>query len=312
MSNFLTPNKIRTDVGESVFFTEQLNYIQARVYNYEYPQRKAFRLIPVDTSAPDGAEFVTYTQFQSVGRARIINSYADDAPNVGLQAVRITQPVISLADCYRYSFQEIRAARMANLDLDSRLAIAAREAIEQEMNDLAFGGDQTTGLVGFLNNPSVPTYQVPNDGVGVSTLWINKTPEQILRDMNQAVINIVANTNGVERPDTLLLPLAQYMYIYSTPRSPNSDTTILDYFLENSEFIRSVEWVPQLAGAGPNGADVMIAYRNDLTKLAMQIPMPFMQHEPQARNFEWVINCEARFGGVTILYPLSMTIAYGI
>ena len=52
-------------------------------------------------------------------------------------------------------------------------------------------------------------------------------------------------------PNTVLLPVAQYTLIASTPRSTASDTTILEYFIQNNPFITTVDWVPELAGAGP-------------------------------------------------------------
>ncbi len=299
------------DVGD-LFFATQLEYVQAEVYNFKYPQMKAFQYIPINYNIDPGAEFVSATGFQSVGRARIINSYADDLPEAGILGTQLTSRVMGIGTSYRYSHQEIRAARMANLPLPTRLAEAARMANDQKINDLAISGDTQAGLYGLVNNPNVPVVTVPADGVGASTLWVNKTPEQVLRDLNLIANQIVVNSNGVEVPDTLLLPLDQYTYIASTPRSNIGDMTILQFFLLNNQFITTVDWMPQLSGAGVNGADVMIAYNRSRTNLEMQIPLAFTQHNPQERNLEFVIPCESRFGGVRIYYPLSMVIGEGI
>jgi len=56
----------------------------------------------------------------------------------------------------------------------------------------------------------------------------------------------------------------------------------------------------------------MIAYDNSADKLAMQIPLPFTQYAPQERNLEFVIPCEARFGGVSVYFPMSMIKGEGI
>lgn len=312
MFNPRTFKSERLDAAGNVFFARQLEFVQNKIYEFQYPELRAFRFIPIDFSAPAGAEFVTATQYKSTGRARIINSYADDLPQAAILGMQLTTPVRSIGTSYRYSHQEIRNAQMAGLPLSIQLASAARLANDQLINDLAISGDAETGLTGIVNNPNVPVITVPANGVGNTTQWVNKSAEQILSDMNLAINSVVANTNGVELPDTLLLPLAQYTYIASTPRSPNSDTTILDYFKLNNEFVRDVSWIQQLAGAGEAGSDVMIAYRQDPNKLAMQIPMAFTQYAPQERNLEFVINCESRFGGVSIYYPMSMLIAEGI
>ncbi len=303
---------LNLDAAGDIFFARQLEFIQAKIYEYQYPALKSFQLIPINYDVPAGAEYITATQYQSVGRARIINSYADDLPEAGVIGTQLTNPVVGIGASYRYSHQEIRAAQMARVALPLRLAEAARRANDQTVDNLAFFGNPTVGMTGLLNNPNVPTQTVPADGTGGNTEWTTKSPDQILRDMNLIVNQIVVNSNEVEMPDTLLLPLEQYTLIASTPRSANSDTTILNYFLMNNPFIRQVIPVPKLDGAGTAGADIMVAYEKNENKLQMAIPLPFTQYQPQERNLEFVIPCESRFGGVSIYYPLSLIIGEGI
>lgn len=307
---------LNLDAGGDIFFARQLEFVQAKIYEFQYPALKSFQLIPINYNVPAGAEYVTTTQFQSVGRARIINSYADDLPEAGLLGTQLTNPVQGIGTSYRFSHQEIRAAQMNRMDLSLKLGEAARRANDQLVDNLAFFGNPAVGMTGLLNNPTVPTQTVPSDGAGMlpggPTAWVNKTPDQILRDMNLIVNQIVVQSNEVEMPDTLLLPLAQYTLIASTPRSANSDTTILNYFLMNNPYIRQVVPVPKLDGAGVNGVDIMVAYERNDNKLEMTIPLPFTQYAPQERNLEFVIPCESRFGGVSIYYPYSLIIGEGI
>lgn len=308
----MTKAAVRMDADTAIFFSRQLEYIMPKVYEFEYPELMAFRVLPINTNFSPGAEFITATGYQSVGRARLINSYADDLPEAGLLGMQLTNPVVGIGTSYRYSYQEIRAARLANLNLPMRLAEAARRANDQMVNDLALLGSPATGLYGLVNNPNINATPVPNDGTGASTLWTTKTGDQIIRDMNLIVNTIVAQSNNVERPNTLLLPQAQYSLIASTPRSQFSDTTILQYFLLNNPYIREVIPVPQLAGAGEGDVDIMIAYDRNPDKIFMAMPLMFVQHPPQERNLEFVIPCESRFGGTVVYYPLSVLIGEGI
>ena len=308
-ANFRSDN---LDSYGNLFFGNQLEFIQAEIYNYKYAPLKAFELIPINYNIPAGAKFVSATGYQSVGRARIINNYADDLPEVSVLGQKLTNPVISLGCSYRYSYDDIRSAQYGNVPLSAQLGISARLANDQLVNKLALNGDTQSGLIGWLNNPNIPSASVPADGTGASTLWINKTPDQILRDMNLIVNGVVVNSNEVEIPDSLGLPLDQYTYIASTPRSSMSDTTILDYFKLNNPYIRNVYSIQNLAGAGPGGVDIMIAFAKDPTKFQMQIAMPFTQYAPQERNLEFIINCESRFGGVQVYLPLSQNIGEGI
>jgi hypothetical protein len=309
---------VSLDANETFFFARELEYIKSKSYDIEFPEMKAFKHLPISTEAGEGAQSITYAQFEETGMARIIESYANDLPRADIRGKEFTSPVKGIGVSYGYSTQEIRAAIYVGRSLTQRQANAARRANDQKVNRLAWFGDDTYRILGLINNTNIPASFVPADGTGASTLWSTKTPDQILRDMNQVVNSINVTTLGVEVPNTLLLPLEQYTLIASTPRSSVSDTTILEYFLQNNPFITTVDWVPELAGAGPipmGGSDpsnIMIAYDKNPDKLTMEIPMPFTQYPPQERGLEFVVPCESRYGGVIVYYPLSLNIGEGI
>ena len=300
------------DDNEVFFFARELERIKAQSYDTEYPELKSFSLIPISTEAGPGAEFITYQSFNSTGSAKVIASYADDLPRADVRGQEFTSPVRGIGCSYGYNIQEIRAAQMAGRSLTDRQSAAARLAHDQRVNYLAFFGDPNFDLGGFFNNPNVPSTSVPADGTGGNTEWIFKTPDQILRDMNLFANMIPVATLGVEYPTTMLLPIAQYTLVASTPRSPNSDTTILQYFIENNPYVKSVQMVPECAGAGPLGTDIMMAYNQNPRKVTMELAMPYTQHAPQERVLEFVVPCESRYGGVLFYYPLSANIGEGI
>ena len=311
-------HSVNLDANSSAFFARELEYIKAQTYDVQYPQLKATQLLPVSTEAGPGAESITYQQFDQVGMAKIISNYADDLPRADIKGKEFTAPVRSLGDSYGYSVQEIRAAQFAGRGLEQRKANAARRGVEQKINKIGWFGDSEHGLNGFLNHPNITRVAVDDSGTGSSTLWADKTPDQILADMNDLANNIFEVTNGVEMPNTLLMPIDQYTYIASTARSNNSDTTILQYFLQNNPFIDTVEWVNELKGAGlgvggvNEGADVMVAYDRSPDKLTLEIPQPFEQFPVQERGLEYVVPAHARIGGVIVYYPLSVAIGEGI
>lgn len=311
-----TFSQLRHDAGETFFFARELEYIKSKSYDIEFPDMKAFKHIPISTEAGEGAQAITYAQFEEVGLARVIESYADDLPRADITGKEYTTQVKSIGVSYGYSVQEIRAAIYVGRSLTQRQANAARRANDQQINRLAWFGNTTYNILGILNTPNIPEYLVPNTGVGATTQWVNKNPDQILLDLNNITNSIVGLTKGVEMPNTVLLPVNQYTLIASTPRSPTSDTTILEYFIQNNPFITTVDWVPELAGAGPVvmsvATDLFIAYDKNPDKLTMEIPMPFTQYPPQERGLEFVVPCESRYGGIITYYPLSLAIGYGI
>jgi len=298
---------VHLDADESVFFARQLEHIKAKTYDILYPELKARSLIPVSREAGRGAKHITYRQYDQTGFAKIVASYSDDLPRADVKGKEFIANVKRLGASYGYNVDEIRSAQFAGVSLEQRKANAARRAVSQLENDLVWFGDVASGIVGLINHPNIGSYTIPNDGTGPSKLWANKTPDQIIRDLNGVANKAMADTLGIHAADTLLLPIAKYTYIASTPRSANSDTTILQYFLQNNPFIKSVEWVNELQGAGTGGVDVMIAYKKSPDVLTMEVVEDFEQLPVQERNLEFVVNCGERFGGTLVFYPLAIT-----
>ncbi len=299
------------DAAESVFFERELEHRKSKTYDVIRAPLKAFELIPVSTEAGAGAESIVYEQYDSTGIAKIIANYADDLPRADVKGKEFTAMVKSVGNSYGYSLQEVRAAQMAGKSLEQRKANAAGRSQREKWNKIAFFGDEENNLPGWLNNPNVPSAPVAAGSSG-DTEWVNKSPSEKLKDMNDAANAIVALTNGAEIPDTLVLPIEQYSDIASTARSDTSDTTILEYFLKNNPYIKSVEWANELAGAFPGGTDGFIVYRRDPDAMEFEMPVSFEQLPVQEKGLEYLVNCHSRVAGTIVRYPLSQSFKYGI
>lgn len=305
------------DSSESMFLQRQLDYIKQQTYDIKYAELKARKLIPVSSEADPGAENIFYRQYDQSGIAKIISNYADDLPDADVSGKEFFATVKTLGASYKYNIQEMRAAVYGNVPLEQRRANAARRSIAQKENKLAFFGDTASNLIGLFSAPNVTSLTIPATGTGSTTQWVNKTPDQILFDMNLVANTVVSTSLGVENPDTMLLPLSQFNYVASTARSQYSDKTILNYFLENNPYIKEVEWVNELKGAGVSGSgggpyDRMYAYRRSPEVLTLEIPSDFEQLELEIRNLVYKVPCIERFGGVLVYYPLALAFGDGI
>jgi hypothetical protein len=296
------------DANESAFFRRQLEYIKRQTYDTKFKALKATGLIPVSMEASAGADTITFRRFTNIGFAKIIADYAHDFPRADVYGEEETIRVRSLGSSYGYNIQEIRRAQMAGVDLNGRRAMSARRAVDQLINNLAWSGDTDFNIQGLIDYPGITEYTVPN-GAGGDEEWDTKTPDEIVADLSGIVTAIVDSTNGVEAPDTILLPIEQYELIANTRMTGDSSRTIMQFFLENNPHISVIDWVTELAGAGAAGADRMIAYNRDPQNLTLEIPVPFEQLEEDKDGMEYVIPVHARFGGVIVYYPLS--VAFG-
>ena len=302
---------VNLDAGETLFFERELESRKAQTYDVIRAPLKAFELIPVSSTAGAGAESIVYEQYDATGMAKIIANYADDLPRADVKGKEFVAKVKSVGNSYGYSLQEIRASQMAGKSLEQRKANAAARAQRELWNTTAWFGDAENGIPGWLTNVNVPSAAVAA-GAATTTEWATKTPDEIIKDLNDAANGIVDLTNGAEQPDTIVLPIAQYTLIASTPRSSTSDTTILEYFLTNNPFINSVEWANELKGAFTGATDGFIVYRRDPDAIEFEMPVSFEQLPVQERGLEYVVNCHSRIAGTIVRYPLSQCFRYGI
>lgn len=303
------------DADGAFFFQRQLEHIKARSYDVRYAELKARMLFPVSNEGGPGITSITYRTYDQSGAAKIINAYADDLPRADVAGKETNIPVRSVGISYGYNLDEIQASQLTGAALDQRRANSARRATEQTVNDVAFFGDSTSGLPGLFDNPNIPTGAVVNPGSG--TEWVNKTPDQILFDVNDLFADIFETTKMVERGNTLMLPPAQWSYIASTPRSSNSDTTILQYLVQNSPYLNSEDdIIPVNECAAENNpllsTDAMVAYDRSPDKLQLEVPVELEMLPVQQKNLEFVVPGRLRLGGLNIYYPLSLAIATGI
>jgi len=306
---------------ESIFFARELEFVKRKIYEKVYMTLKAQQLIPVSTEVPPWVDVITYQQWDQHGIAKIIANYADDLPKVKVSAQTFSSNVRGMGDAYDYTIQDIRQSIALNKNLPSRLASAARWEVEFLLDNIAWFGDEIFGIKGLLTNENITKSAAP-DGAGTVTTWVEgttpKTPTEILADMNNLVTSITTVTKGAMEPDTLLLPLTSFNHIATTARSTTSDTTILQFFKNNTPYITAVEPVPlfdnmpiDLVG-GADSNRIMVAYSRNEDALTFEIPLFFTQHPVQERNLTFVINCEARTGGVIVYQPLSVAVLEGI
>jgi len=295
---------VHLDADETAIFARQLESIRATAYDVQYPELIWDKLVPMGGQDVDpGAEFFTWSLMDTAGRAKLVTNYGDDFPLAEVQAGQFTTPLASYGIAYQYSIQDLRRGAMANLPIDQKRAIGARNLMARELDSTIALGDAAAGLTGMINNALV-TILSPITGN-----WIagGATPLQILNDLLKIERDIITVSKGIERPDTMALPVSLYSYIASTPMSSLvPDITILDFFLKRSMGIRDVQSSFRLETAGASGATRIVAFKKDVTKVEGVTPVLFEQFAPQVKSMAFRVNCHMRTGGVVIRFPGSV------
>lgn len=288
------------DATGVAFFARQLEHIKAKSYDVVYQDLIAREVFPVSNEAPEGADTITYRTYDMIGMAKIIVAYASDLPRADISGKETTIPVRAIGSSFAYNRDEILKAQLTGLPLDQRRANAVQRAWEERVDDIAWNGDAVSGLPGFFSNPNIP---VTNSGTANG--WIAEpTADNIIRDVNILMGTVRETTRLKEAPHDLLVPVAEYNYINGTPRTPNSDTTIMQFMLKNIEGLTSIRPINELS-VGLGGARSCYLYTKDPDKLQLEIVKELEFLPPQERGLELIVPAWGKVAGVNIYYPLS-------
>lgn len=295
----------RLDDGESIFFNRELEQIKSRTYDVKYPMLKQRDVIPMSFEGDPADQSVTYYQYDTVGVAKIVRDYANDFQAIDVIGNSFNSPIRSLGAAFQYNIQEIRSARKTGKSLDTAKATAARRAIFQQERDLAYWGSSDDGIPGWFTNANISDVSLTTgDWQDAAT-----TADNIVDDANELINSVIDTSKTVETPNTWLLPVAYYTLLASTPRSANSDTTILSFLMQNNPFLESVDWLAELASANSFGnfaKDHSIVYDRNPEKFWLEVPQEYEQFPPEQKGLSFKVNVHERCGGTIIPYPLSM------
>lgn len=303
------------------FVTAQAYKVNQKVYEARYPDWDFGRLIFVDSEGPEWAPgILTYTSDMS-GRANWQSGAAKDVPLADVSQDMQTKTFQLAAIGYQWNIEEVNGTMgFPGASLPDRRAKAARLAYTKFMYDLTLKGSPEKGMGGLINYSGVVTVNAPSDGTGSSTLWVNaagvgqKTPAQIVRDINIALQGISLATFETELADTILLPVEAYNYIAATPYSATTTETILSFVLRTNLYtmqtgrpltIRTVRELGTGAANGTTGR--MVAYKNDGEYVKLHLPMPHRflsvwQDGPLNYSVPGIF----RTGGVELLTTVAM------
>jgi hypothetical protein len=296
-----------SDADGAIFFARQLEYIESRVFEVLYQDLKYRQYFPVDSSVPAGVKSIGYWVTDKAGRAKWINTGAQDIPRVDIAGKEVLHPVHWAANSFAYNIGEIESARFAGVALEQRKANAARRAIEELLNETCWFGNVDNGLIGFFSaGTGIPSAAAPN---APWTSGTPATPDEIINDVNKIFSDIVANTREKERANMLGVDTATYNYIANT-RLTDTNETIMQYLIKNSPWIagpNNIVSIPELKNDA-TGEKKAIAWTLNPDKIEQKIPQDIIFHPVQRLGLEWIVNVTVVYGGLHIRYPLSANV----
>lgn len=144
------------------------------------------------------------------------------------------------------------------------------------------------GDAGLINNPNVYEYTVAA-GASTHTAWAQKTPQEILTDVNTALNQTVENSGYDAQEgmaDRCLVPYTQFafltqpMTVGGTPVAKSTIAYIEEECVAAHHGIPfKINFLPNpwISGQGSSGTDRAVFYKNIKKSLYLKIPTPFEQ-----------------------------------
>jgi hypothetical protein len=291
-ASVLKDQRIRLNVmdaavaGGMAFLESELEKRDTKVYE-PLTSVTWMRDMPVKT----GGGWVDYT-------SNLFVDYGISGPNgYGIQGTQTTTipivqanltkdlyPTFNWGNVLKVNFIDMQKLQGVGRSLDDMLDKGIKLNWNKTLDQLAYTGPfGTTARPGLINNPNVSASSVAT-GAGGSKLWINKTPAEILYDVNTAMVSTVASSqyDVTGMADTILIPWSQFAYISSQLISTAGSVSILTYLLQNnigkSQGINlkifPLRWC---TGAGSAGTDRMVCYVNDPNRVYLDITVPIQR-----------------------------------
>jgi hypothetical protein len=316
------PSIYTTDAPQKAlaFLVTQATLLEPTVYKTQYQDIQYQDLIPVDTTAPEWIQSVTYFSSDAVGQAKWFSGKAQDVPNAELLREKFSTSVSMAAIGYRYDLEELGTAQLLGMNLNADKATAARRAAEEFIDGVAFVGDAAKGFTGLANNATVTAVQAPADGTASARTFASKTADFVLRDINSAITGVATDTLATEMADTLLFPYLTLLDLSTRRIDTTNQTTILEWVQKNNIYtlttgrpltIKGV-W-SKLDAAGTSASKRMVAYRRSPEVLKMHVPMPFRFMQAwQMGPILFEVPGIFRLGGVDVRRPRAVRYLDGI
>lgn len=294
------------------WMVNQAAHIEREVYKIKYPDIRYPQLASIDTSIDEWTNEIVYHVMDKHGRAEYMHVQADDLPMVDIKMEQKYVRVAALWAGYRYNVAEIEYARKVGINLGTEKAEMVRRAHEEAIDEIFLDGNSDLGWDSFWNSSLVTKANAPSGGGSRTTKWSSKNGEEIIKDINDAIVGIYDDTKTIEMANTVLLPIEQFNLLANKNAGFSTDTSVLEWLKKHNVYTSQtgqplmIRQLRGLDGKGASDTDRMIVYNRSPEVLKFHLPMPVKFGDVQRNLYTFVVPSMCRIGGLEIRRPKAM------
>jgi hypothetical protein len=316
--------RFQTRDSSLAYYVNQLENLDKRLYeplvsvswSRDIKLRSGISMSNESTSFIRSAFAAAGSLQNTTGNMPWISAETTAIPGVSVNGEKVVLPLRLLAREVSYTSVELERSQLTGQPIDSQKIDAMNVLYQMNTDQMVYIGSSDVGATGLLNDGGVTITPVAAGASG-STLWVNKTPDEILADVNSELSATWLSSGYAVCPSKLILPPAQFSYIASQKVSSAGNVSILKFLKENSISlsingseldIQPVKW---LTGAGVGPSDRMVAYTNDESRV--RFPMvPIRRETAYYQGIRFTAPYLWAFGQVEVVYPETIGYADGI
>lgn len=253
-----------------------------------------------------------------------IGKSSDQIPGVGVDIGKTPLPLTPWALEIKFSILELESAAKLGRPIDTQKYEALQLKHQMDCDEQAYVGDAIIGVPGLVNHTSVTNVSNVPNGALASPLWTQKTPDEMLADVNALITSTWQASGWAVMPNRILMPPAQFGFISTKTISSAGNVSILKYLLENNVLnatgkgtlsILPLKWCIGSGSGGTIGTtgtvDRMVCYSKE--KRFVRFPMTMLQKTPiQYDSIYHKTTYYGRLGAVELVYPETVGFRDGL
>ena len=300
----------RADDNAAIYARHLVTATLQELFRFEYRKTKwaSGELISIATNIDAGAREVSWMEIGNTGAAGIVADNANDIPTADLEGDLSINKAYTVATAIQYSTQDIRQSRLQGLfDIAGEKAQAAREAHDRRIDELIRLGDVPRAITG------ITAVSGSYDITATTGAWgTTATPAQINSDFQVAWDAIFTGSQGVEEPDTCVMPSTVWGRVNSLQNSVASDATVLDFLKRSHPGVTLWTVDAGLDAAGTAGVPAVMLYSRDRTRVRAMMPMAMRPLPLEQHGLVMKMVFESRYAGLAVPRPRSIAKISGV
>ena len=272
---------------------------------------------PRDIVSETGGGWVEYTSTFDVNYGvsdpnggGIQGGSATAIPAVQVDIGKNQYPVHTWMNVLKVPFVDQNKLQQIGRNLEDLLDRGLRLNYQKSLDQNVYIGFTEYGTTGIINDPNVVTALVAA-GAKTTTEWNTKTPDEILKDINDAITEawVASEYDMRGLPNHILIPPKQYAYLVSQKVSEAGNISVLEFLLNNNigknqgitVNIYPCRWC---IGIGQSNKDRMMVYVNDKDMLYFDMPVPLTRAltQPSVMDAAYLTLYASQFGVPKFLF----------